>query len=216
MNAKISTVGSSNDSGPRTLGSLLYADQTKPRPAESHWVSLLRSIAEANEGAFRELYGRTHRLVFTLIMRIVESREVAEELTLDVFHDVWRRAASYDANGGTVLGWIMNQARSRAIDRLRFESRKKRLDPYPDQDCTSISSGSYESVLHRQQREQLRRALLVLTRDEREAIEIAFFAECTYAEVAARLGQPTGTVKTRIRSGLRKLRDALRDEGGDP
>ena len=74
----------------------------------------------------------THRLVFTLILRITHNRETAEEVTLDVFHDVWRRAPTYDAAAGTVLGWIMNQARSRAIDRLRFEQRKKRVDPRLD------------------------------------------------------------------------------------
>ena len=73
-----------------------------------------------------QLYEMAHRVVFTLIMRITANRETAEELTVDVFHDVWRRASRYDAANGTVLGWIMNQARSRAIDRLRFESRKKR------------------------------------------------------------------------------------------
>src|SRR3546814_18499343 len=67
-----------------------------------------------------------HRIVFTLIMRITANRETAEEVTIDVFHDIWRHASRYDAANGTVLGWIMNQARSRAIDRLRFESRKKR------------------------------------------------------------------------------------------
>ena len=71
---------------------------------------------------------RTHRIVFTLMVRITNNRETAEELTLDVFHDVWRRASTYDPAGGSVVGWIMNQARSRAIDRLRFEQRKKRVD----------------------------------------------------------------------------------------
>ena len=66
--------------------------------------------------------------MFTLIVRITNNRETAEELTLDVFHDVWRRASTYDSAGGSVVGWIMNQARSRAIDRLRFEQRKKRVN----------------------------------------------------------------------------------------
>lgn len=213
MNANVTTPESRSDAGASTLGSLLFADATKPRLAESHWVALVRSTADANEAAFSELYARTHRLVFTLIMRIVENRDVAEELTLDVFHDVWRRAASYDASGGTVLGWMMNQARSRAIDRLRFENRRKRTNPYPGEPDTSESSTADASVDHRQKRQQLRQALLALTSDERQAIEIAFFCECTYAEVATRLDEPPGTIKTRIRSALRKLREALRDEG---
>ena len=75
------------------------------------------------------LYERAHRVVFTFVMRITANRETAEEVTLDVFHDVWRRASRYQEADGTVLGWIMNQARSRAIDRLRFEQRKKRVRP---------------------------------------------------------------------------------------
>ena len=75
------------------------------------------------------LYERAHRAVFTFVMRITANRETAEEVTLDVFHDVWRRASRYQEADGTVLGWIMNQARSRAIDRLRFEQRKKRVQP---------------------------------------------------------------------------------------
>ena len=86
----------------------------------------MQSIAGGDQIALHALYEGSHRLVFTLIMRITANRETAEELTVDVFHDVWRRASGYDAANGTVLGWIMNQARSRAIDRLRFEGRKKR------------------------------------------------------------------------------------------
>ena len=95
---------------------------------EQDWVVLVQAIAAGDQLALHALYERSHRFVFTLIMRITANRETAEELTIDVFHDVWRRASRYDAANGTVLGWIMNQARSRAIDRLRFETRKKRSD----------------------------------------------------------------------------------------
>ena len=110
---------------PATLGDVLYAKSKAPVP-EQEWVTLVQSIAEGDQHALHALYERAHRPVFTLIMRIAANRETAEELTVDVFHEVWRRAGRYDAANGTVLGWIMNQARSRAIDRLRFESRKKR------------------------------------------------------------------------------------------
>jgi RNA polymerase sigma-70 factor, ECF subfamily len=102
----------------RTLGDLLYAGRAKAIVSEKEWVRLVRSIAGGDQLALHELYTQTHRIVFTLIVRITRNRETAEELTLDVFHDVWRRAGTYDAANGTVLGWIMNQAPSRAIDRL--------------------------------------------------------------------------------------------------
>src|SRR6476659_3635670 len=110
---------------PATLGDVLYATSKAPVP-EQDWTALVQSIAGGDQLALHALYERAHRPVFTLIMRITANRETAEELTIDVFHDIWRRAARYDAASGTVLGWIMNQARSRAIDRLRFESRQKR------------------------------------------------------------------------------------------
>jgi RNA polymerase sigma-70 factor (ECF subfamily) len=152
-----------------------------------------------------------HQIVFTLVVRIVMNRETAEEVTLDVFHDVWRKAASYDPANGSVAGWIMNQARSRAIDRLRFDQRKKRVDPYPDslRPDTDIVDPQ-QSCLFEEQSRMLRDALEVLAPEERKAIETAFFSELTYEQTAKKLNQPLGTVKTRIRSGLGKLREALK------
>jgi RNA polymerase sigma-70 factor, ECF subfamily len=151
--------------------------------------------------------------VFTLTVRITGNRETAEEVTLDVFHDIWRRASTYDAANGSVVGWIMNQARSRAIDRLRFEQRKKRVNQDPDSPVpTTAASTPHETFELKEQGLLLRDALTVLAPDERQAIETAYFGELTYAEVATRLNQPLGTVKTRIRSGLTKLRQALMPE----
>jgi RNA polymerase sigma-70 factor (ECF subfamily) len=142
------------------------------------------------------------------------NRETAEEVTLDVFHDVWRRASSYDEAAGTVLGWIMNQARSRAIDRLRFDQRKKRVAPAVAEPLPANGAVHPEAALAlQQQRDALRAALSVLTADERTAIETAYFSELTYAEVAAQLNEPLGTIKTRIRSGLHKLRGAMAEGG---
>lgn len=193
-----------------TLGDVLYADQAKTPVFEKEWVGLVQSIAAGDQGALHALYERTHRIVFTLAVRITNNRETAEEVTLDVFHDVWRRASTYDAANGTVVGWIMNQARSRAIDRLRLELRKKRVNPDPDDPLSATAANDPHETLERQELGSvLRNALTALTPQERLVIETAFFSELTYAEVAARLNQPLGTVKTRIRSGLGKLREAL-------
>jgi len=196
-----------------TLGDVLYADKAKTPVSEKEWVALVQSIAAGEQQALHALYKRTHRIVFTLIVRITGNRETAEEVVLDVFHDVWRRASTYDAANGSVIGWIMNQARSRAIDRLRFEQRKKRVNQDPDSPVlTTAASTPHETLELRQQGRLLRDALTALAPDERQAIETAYFGELTYAEVAARLNQPLGTVKTRIRSGLTKLRQALMRE----
>jgi RNA polymerase sigma-70 factor (ECF subfamily) len=199
-----------------TLGDVLYADCSGTL-AEDDWVRLVQSIAAGDQQALRALYERTHRLVFTLAMRIGSNREIAEEVTLDVFHDVWRRSAQYDPAGGSVVGWIMNQARSRAIDRLRFEQRKKRVPPAPSQRDDQLEACEpADTIDARQQRSLLREALTALTPAERQAIETAFFSELTYAETAVRLDEPVGTVKTRVRSALAKLRKALGSGGGTP
>jgi RNA polymerase sigma-70 factor (ECF subfamily) len=200
-----------------TLGDLLYADRSAAPVPEEDWVRLVAAIAAGDQHALRAVYERTHRLVFTLAMRICGSRELAEELTLDVFHDVWRRSGQYDPAGGSVVGWIMMQARSRAIDRLRFEQRKKRVDPHPEHRAEPAErAGPADAVAARQRRGLLEQALNALTPDERQAIETAFFSELTYSETAAHLDQPLGTVKTRVRSALAKLRKALDGDGGEP
>jgi RNA polymerase sigma-70 factor (ECF subfamily) len=180
------------------------------RLSETEWVRVVDSIAAGDQLALQAMYERLHRVVFTLVMRITNNRETSEELTLDVFHEVWRRAGRYDAASGPVVGWVMNQARSRAIDRLRFEQRKKRTAPDGDETLTIISaSDSGDIFAAGEQGRILRKALTVLNPDERAAIETAFFSGLTHAEVASQLKQPLGTVKTRIRSGLEKLRQAL-------
>ena len=200
---------------PATLGDVLYAKSEAPVP-EQDWAMLVRSIAAGDQLALHALYERSHRIVFTLIVRITANRETAEELTVDVFHDIWRRASQYDAANGTVLGWIMNQARSRAIDRLRFESRKKRRHDGMEPQSDELASDPHDVLELREQGEWLRAALAALTPDERQAIEATFFAGLTHAEAAVRLNQPLGTIKTRIRSGLHKLRHALTAEAKKP
>jgi RNA polymerase sigma-70 factor, ECF subfamily len=200
---------------PATLGDVLYA-KSKGLIPEQEWVALVQSIAAGDQGALHGLYERAHRIVFTLILRITANRESAEELTLDVFHDVWRGASRYDAANGTVLGWIMIQARSRAIDRLRYETRKKRSQSEDLAPLAEVAADPGDVVELREQRAQLQAALAALTSDERQAIEKTFFGGLTHVEAAARLKQPLGTVKTRIRSALHKLRQRLAAEAETP
>jgi RNA polymerase sigma-70 factor (ECF subfamily) len=199
-----------HESGTRTLGDLLYADRAKTRLSEQHWLDLVRAIAGGDQVALRTLWGQAHRLVFTLMVRITNDRATAEELTVDVFHDVWRRAATYEPANGTVLGWIANQARSRAIDRVRFEQRQKRT-PREAETASNVSppSDPQDLLEASEQGRLVQVALEALAPTEREAIETAFFGGFSHREVAARLDQPLGTIKTRVRSGLAKLREAL-------
>jgi RNA polymerase sigma-70 factor, ECF subfamily len=193
---------------PATLGDVLYA-RLKPPVLEQEWASLVQAIAAGDQFALHTLYEMAHRPVFTLIMRLTANLQTAEELTIDVFHDIWRRASRYDAANGTVLGWIMNKARSRAIDRLRFDSRKKRSHNGDKESQAEPAADPHDVLELRRQGESLRAALVGLSPDERQAIETTFFAGHTHAEAAVRLNKPLGTIKTRIRSGLHKLRQVL-------
>src|SRR5262245_42010627 len=164
------------DGAPGTLGDVLYAGMSSAAVSEQEWVDLVRAIAAGDQVALHGLYERSHRLVFTLIMRISASREIAEALTLEVFHDVWRRASRYDPRHGTVLAWLMNRARSRALAGLRPDRRRK--------------DGEAEFS---DERRALRAALDTLTPEERQVIEAAFFFELTQAEVAIRLKESLRT-----------------------
>jgi RNA polymerase sigma-70 factor (ECF subfamily) len=198
------------ESAPKTLGDVLYADRNQVHASENEWVEVVRRVAAGDQLALHWLFERTQGIVFTLIVRITKNPATAEELTLDVFHNVWKKASTYDASGGSVVGWIMNQARCRAIDRLRFEQRKKRVNTYPDSLLpTTVVADAQQAAIFEEQRRLLRTAPNVLTAEERQAIETAFFSEMTYQEVAMKLNQPLGTVKTRIRSALAKLRQKL-------
>jgi RNA polymerase sigma-70 factor (ECF subfamily) len=182
---------------PGTLGDVLYGGLSTAPGSEQDWVSLVQAIVAGDQVALHGLYERSHRLVFTLIMRITASREIAEELTLEVFHDVWRRAYRFDPSDGTVVAWVMNLARSRVLARLCSDRRKKEAE-FGDE------------------RRALRSALDTLTPEERQAIEAAFFSELTHAEVAIRLKESLETVTARIHSGLHKLRQALAEGEGKP
>lgn len=201
-------------SSPGTLGAVLYPGGAQRLVREEEWAALVRAAAAGDQSALHGLYERARRPVFTLAVRITGSRESAEEVTLDVFLDIWRRAWSYDPANGTVLGWIMNQARSRAIDRVRYETRMKRVDPRADDPEEADAGLDPRELLEiKQQGSSVRAALEALTPDERNAIESAYFAGRTHSEVAEQLNEPLGTVKTRIRSALRKLRQAIGPEG---
>jgi RNA polymerase sigma-70 factor, ECF subfamily len=179
--------------------------------SEQEFLRLLDEITQGNQNALNSLYEQTNRVVFILILRITNNRSAAEEVTLDVFFEIWRKSSTYDPVRGSVIGWILGRARSRAIDRVRLESRKKRIHfdaavfPY----STLENRNGCDCTLSTERELILRKAVETLTPGEREVIEIAFFKGMTYQEVSVLLDQPLGTVKTRIRSGLCKLRRIL-------
>jgi RNA polymerase sigma-70 factor (ECF subfamily) len=178
-----------------TLGELLYANPAVTRVSEKEWLALTRAIAAGDEAALRSLYEKTHSLVFTYVLRLTGDRALTEDLVLDVFQMIWCEAPVFDAADGPVLGWIMRQARSHALNHPRASKP-------PGRDAEQI----IESL-------RLQQALDVLSLSERQAIEATLLNGSSYAEVAAQSGEPVGTIKSRIRAGLVKLQQAFQARG---
>jgi RNA polymerase sigma-70 factor (ECF subfamily) len=173
--------------------------------------ALMALIARRDETALSTLYDRYSRLVFSLALRVVGERTLAEEITADTFVNVWRAATSFAEERGRVVAWLMSITRHRAIDELR------RLKVRPEGSAVDLneaisaveSDGVDDLVGARRQRELVRTALTALPPPQREALELAYFGGLTQQEIADKTGQPLGTIKTRMRLGLQKLRDEL-------
>ncbi|HEY7910550.1 MAG TPA: sigma-70 family RNA polymerase sigma factor [Blastocatellia bacterium] len=182
-------------------------------------MELIRRVAEGDQSALTRLYDNTSRLVFGLILRIVGDRSTAEEVLLDVYTQVWRQAATYDVKRGAPIAWLLTISRSRAIDRVRsgkFDSQNRESLDSIGELSSATSNPEDQSVLSERQR-LVRAALDTLSPEQREVIELAYFSGLSHSEIALRLGQPLGTVKTRTRLGMIKLRDALKPVlGGQP
>jgi len=179
---------------------------------------LVAAIARRQQEALDRLYERYQTLVYHLALRILHSQESAEEVVYTVFWQVWREAARYDARRGSVGAWLSTLARSRAIDALRA----RRDNPAGEGEFTERLAATGpgadpEAMVSLGQRALLvRDALESLPPDQKAALELSFFGGLTHVEIAAQLAEPLGTVKTRIRSALLRLREQLRPLlGGD-
>jgi RNA polymerase sigma-70 factor (ECF subfamily) len=140
-----------------------------------------------------------------MALRILENPADAEEVTLDIYTQVWRSASNFDERRGSVIAWLVTMARSRAIDRLRSgASRGRREEALMDLNAAAVEAPVQPGVGR-----EVHAALKTLAPEQREAIELAFWYGYSHSELAARLSQPLGTVKTRIRTGMMKLRSQL-------
>lgn len=172
------------------------------------WKKLIDRIRAGDQTALAELYDESSPLVFGLTFRILGNAADAEEVTLDVYKQIWRTAPDYDAGRGSVSAWVVTLARTRAIDRQRHAATRIRVEQ-PMENSVGFRAphpGPEEQSVISQTERRVRHALGVLSEEQREAIELAFFSGLTHSELSNRLGAPLGTVKTRIRQGMLRLR----------
>jgi RNA polymerase sigma-70 factor, ECF subfamily len=187
-----------------------------PGPREQRQAELIERLARGDDEALATLYDETSRILYGLLLRIIHDAATAEEVLLDVYTQVWRQAATYTTERGAPLAWLTTIARSRAIDRLRAgrnqQQKTESLEP------SLYKSAGAEDVEQewtaRETQKAVRAALDELPAEQRELIELAYFGGMSHGEIAKFSGQPLGTVKTRIRLGMSKLRDALRETYG--
>lgn len=181
----------------------------EPTPSDAE---LLRAVARGDEGALAAIYDRYSSILLGLLLRILHSRAEAEDVLQEVFVQVWRRAGSYDESRGRGFTWLVTLARSRAIDRLRALDSRSRAATASAAEASEVVSDASLDAFRSEQREIVRAALAELTEDQRRTLLLAYEEGLTQSEIAARLNQPLGTVKTRTRAGLMKLRELLRDK----
>jgi len=172
-------------------------------------LELIRRMASKDANALDTFYARYNRVAFGLVLRIVGNREDAEDVLTDVFWQVWQQSVRYDASRGRPVAWLLTIARTRAIDRVRSTGRLQttELDPQKDPPAAPPEPDPF---VRSDTQAAVREALQSLPEQQRIALQMAYFQGMSHTEIAAALGQPLGTVKDRIRTGMMHLRKRLR------
>jgi RNA polymerase sigma-70 factor (ECF subfamily) len=170
---------------------------------------LLGRIGDRDMEALGELYDQYSRAAFTLAYRMLTSAETAEEIVQDAFLSVWKNAGTYDGRVGLVRPWLLSIVHHRAIDRLRRASSRHRTAQLDDAWMLAADVDVFADVYRGLRRDEIRRALADLPADQGVAIDLAYFKGMTFNEIAEAVGAPVGTVKSRVRLGLARLRQTL-------
>jgi RNA polymerase sigma-70 factor (ECF subfamily) len=182
--------------------------------AEEQQTKLLRRIADQDRQALAEFYDQVASVLFSMSVRILSDSHEAEEVIQDVFVQIWDKAATFDPEMGAPFHWALSITRNRSIDRLRARQRRTRLMSELEEAAAagpSPETGSAQTALGDDELAAVRSAVGGLPRDQRQAIEMAFFGGLTHLEIAEALKEPLGTIKARIRRGMLKLREGLEE-----
>jgi RNA polymerase sigma-70 factor, ECF subfamily len=187
------------------------ASPSKGARNEERWRVYLDRIRARDSDALAQLYDESSSVLYGLALRVLNDPADAEEVVLDVYQQVWKSTQKFDSSRGTIWGWLTVLTRSRAIDRLRsMGTRRARELPIETGGETRSTAPAPETEsIFAQERKLVRHALAGLAPEQKEAIELAFFRGLTHVEIAEAVGAPLGTIKTRIRLGMRKMRDVL-------
>jgi RNA polymerase sigma-70 factor, ECF subfamily len=189
------------------------AISTSWKNRQSVWRVYLKEICGRDQTAMRKLYDETSHIVYSLALRMLRNPPDAEEVTIDVYSQIWRDAWKYSDDRGSAFAWMMNIARSRTVDHMRARrTRTERNQPIEEiGDLRDSCADPEELTGLSQKRQAIRAAMESLPGDQKIVLRLAFFQGLTHVEVAEALDEPLGTVKTRIRSGMMKLREILRE-----
>jgi RNA polymerase sigma-70 factor, ECF subfamily len=207
---RASMLDRSAQSGRRGESPSDHGQQPAGELAQIHLADLMTSCATGNQEAFAELYDLTRRRIYGTALRVLRSPEHAEEVTQEVYVEVWKQAPRYAADKGSVLGWIATMAHRRAIDRVRsVSSEVARDERYAFADFDRDSDEVWDSVAQQFEVERVRGAIGTLTPIQRQALQLAYYQGLTQSQISTALNLPLGTVKTRIRDGLKRLAEAL-------
>jgi len=185
----------------------------RPEPAQENDVELLKAIVARDELALAQLYDRYRVILFGLLMRILNNREEAEDVLQEVFLQVWRKAEDFDEDRGRPFTWLVTLARSRGIDRLRTLGARERVAEASAREVPEEVSDAATDAFKSEQRGIVSDALAKLPDDQKRPLMLAYFDGLTQSEIATHLGAPLGTVKTRMRTGLIRLRELLAGQG---
>ena len=174
-------------------------------------AALVHRLLQNDVGSFEQLYDRHSRLVYSVVLRILQQAGTAEEVVQDVFLQLWRNASQYDTARGPFVPWLLTLARNRALDTLRLKSeRQRRVEDQKDELPSVVVLPQYEKVIDEKRRaERVRSLISALQPRQKQAIELAYFQGLSHTEIAKELQEPLGTVKSWIRNGLIRLKEGL-------